>query len=358
MEQPLRSLYGGSISDLRNAAVRKSLREKLDPASLGLAFQPVRAQALAASSQSQDFGQLFLGFSFFLIFAALILVALLFQFSLEQRITEIGTLLALGFRPKQIRHLLLLEGAVIATVGGVIGVFGGIYYAKAMLLGLTTLWRDAVGTSALQYHLTPATLVMGIFASVMVSTLTLWLSIRSQAKRPAHELLSQGAELELQHFERATKKKQWSKWIALGTGFSAVALVGSAVAQNQTSNPGIFFGAGALLLISGLAFAARFLKRLGREQSADASSAALTLTSLGVRSCSRRRKRSLATIGLLACGSFLVVAVAANKLDSSRNSHEHSAGTGGFAVDRRIHSAGGSGSQHNGGSKFFRARRQ
>src|SRR5882672_4777065 len=46
----------------------------------GFQFQPVREQALAAASQSQDFGGLFIGFSFFLIGAALILMALLFQF--------------------------------------------------------------------------------------------------------------------------------------------------------------------------------------------------------------------------------------------------------------------------------------
>ena len=38
-----------------------------------------------------DFGGLFIGFSFFLIAAALLLMALLFQFGLEQRATEIGT---------------------------------------------------------------------------------------------------------------------------------------------------------------------------------------------------------------------------------------------------------------------------
>ena len=314
------------------ATVQENLRRNLDPASLGLAFQPVREQALAASSQSQDFGQLFLGFSFFLIFAALILVALLFQFSLEQRITEIGTLLALGFRPKQVRRLLLAEGTALALIGGAIGVLGGIYYAKAMLLGLTTLWREAVGTSALQFHVTSMTLLIGLFASVVVSALTLWLAIRNQARRPAHELLSQGAELEGQISPGPLARRDWTKWVAIVTGIGAVGLVAWAASQKDASNAGSFFGAGGLLLISGLAFAAAFLKRLAKgSASGDGDSSNLTLTSLGIRSCARRRKRSLATIGLLACGSFLVVAVAANKLDSNQNSRQHSSGTGGFA---------------------------
>ena len=89
--------------------IASALMRALDPARLGLVFQPLRAQALAASSEAEDFGQLFLGFSFFLILAALILMGLLFQFELEQRTAEVGTLLALGFRPRQVQITARLE---------------------------------------------------------------------------------------------------------------------------------------------------------------------------------------------------------------------------------------------------------
>src|SRR5205085_1268906 len=52
------------------AAIESHLRQAINPASLGLFFTPAREQALAASSPSFDFGQLFLGFSLFLIVAA------------------------------------------------------------------------------------------------------------------------------------------------------------------------------------------------------------------------------------------------------------------------------------------------
>src|SRR5207302_1475683 len=115
--------------------------------------------------QGQDFGQLFLGFSFFLIGAALLLMALLFQFGIEQRAPEIGTLLALGFRAKQVRRLLLAEGVGLALMGAVFGIVGGMLYAKLMVLGLSTIWRGAVGTSALRYHAEPATLAIGAISS-------------------------------------------------------------------------------------------------------------------------------------------------------------------------------------------------
>jgi len=178
---------GTSPMDLQRA-IYDRLLDNLEPSQSGLRFEPVRAQALAAANQSQDFGGLFLGFSFFLIVAALLLMALLFQFGIEQRATEIGTLLALGFTPKQVRRLLLLEGGMLALAGGLIGVVGGIGYARAMLRGLSTIWRGAVQTSALQYHVEPQTLAFGAVAAVLVAWMTVWLALRKQARQPAREL--------------------------------------------------------------------------------------------------------------------------------------------------------------------------
>jgi hypothetical protein len=84
--------------------IEQNLMANLDPAQSSLRFEAVRDQALASADQAQNFGGLFLGFSFFLIAAALILMALLFQFALEQRTGEVGTLLALGFTGKQVRR--------------------------------------------------------------------------------------------------------------------------------------------------------------------------------------------------------------------------------------------------------------
>ncbi|MBI3875863.1 MAG: ABC transporter permease, partial [Verrucomicrobia bacterium] len=174
----------------KTTELEKHLLAQLNPADFGLVFQPVREQALKAAEQSQDFGGLFIGFSFFLIVAALVLVSLLFQFGVEQRATEIGTLLALGFTPKQVRRLLLGEGAGIAALGGVLGALGAVWYARAMLHGLSTVWRDAVGTSDLRFHAEPATLAGGFAGAVLVAVFSLWLALRKQVRQPARELLS------------------------------------------------------------------------------------------------------------------------------------------------------------------------
>jgi ABC-type lipoprotein release transport system permease subunit len=321
----------GDVTALRFAAGRASeqsiqqgLASALDPAAIGLVFQPLRERALAASGQAEDFGGLFLGFSFFLIAAALILLALLFQFGLEKRAAEIGILLAVGWPPRLVRRWFLLEGLAIAMLGGLLGAAGGVLYAKGILWGLATLWRSAVAGSPLRFHVTAGSLAAGAAAGVIVSTIVIRLALRAQAGRPARELLERGGELE---GWGAKPRRSWAGWVAGVSGIAGLATVGWALARGDNAEVEAFFGGGALLLIAGIASAAV----LFRSAAGRAASRPLTLTRLGWRGCARRPNRSLATVALLAAGSFLIVAVAANKLDAMRDSRQRASGTGGFA---------------------------
>src|SRR5262249_6838814 len=105
-----------------------ALAEKLDPKAAGLVFDPIRERLLTASKGGTDFGGLFLGFSFFLIAAALMLVGLLFRLTLDRRAKEVGLLLATGYSVRQVRWLLLLEGLAIAVVGALVGLAIGVAY--------------------------------------------------------------------------------------------------------------------------------------------------------------------------------------------------------------------------------------
>jgi len=81
-------------------------------------------------------------------------------------------------------------------------------------------------------------------------------------------------------------------------------------------------------LIAGVALCAALLWSLKNS----AAAARLSLAGMGVRNSTRRRKRSLATLGLLACGSFLVVAVGVFRLDPNQGAEKRSSGTGGFVL--------------------------
>jgi len=322
------------------AALEKKILANLKPEELGLRFEPVRAQALKAAEGSQDFGGLFLGFSFFLILAALLLMALLFRFGLEQRAPEIGTLLALGFTPKQVRKLLLREGVALAFLGGIIGTLGGIWYAKAMLHGLNTIWRDAVGAASLNFHATAQTIVIGLFASVVVSAITIWLTLRKFVRRPARELLVGEIGMDASKVQSLR-----AKVIGLTALLAGIALVGWAIATGDAANAGIFFGAGALMLVAGLNFVSAWLGGLdgapvsdpagattNQKRAGSETGAPITAAALALRGCARRRKRSLATVAMLACGSFLIVSIGVFRLDANRDAWQKSSGTGGFAL--------------------------
>lgn len=330
---------GGGKSFIENAAavvvpnlkpltagdVEQKLLSQIDPALLGYVFQPIRQQALKASSSGQDFGGLFIGFSFFLITAALILVSMLFQFSVEQRATEIGTLLAIGLKPKQVRGLLLGEGVGLAVIGSLIGLAGGIYYAQAMLHALSTIWREAVGTTELAYHAGPTALVGGFVGAVFVAAFSLWLALRKHAHQPARELLA-GDELSGDTGAQAMVGPARNLWIGVLSFGSALALTGWAFKADAAVAPGAFFGAGALLLIAALCFTGVFLSRLERAGTTNAP----TLNTLGIRNITRRRKRSMATAIMLACGCFLVLSIGVFRLDENLNATERDSGTGGF----------------------------
>ncbi|MFG0318636.1 MAG: FtsX-like permease family protein, partial [Planctomycetota bacterium JB042] len=87
------------------------------------------------------------------------------------------------------------------------------------------------------------------------------------------------------------------------------------------------FGAGAATLAAGL-LACRAALRSFRVRSA----LDLTLGRVGARSAGRRPGRSLATVGLLASGVFLVVTVGIHRLDVSETAGRVDSGTGGYAL--------------------------
>ncbi|MEW6071865.1 MAG: FtsX-like permease family protein, partial [Planctomycetota bacterium] len=163
------------------AAFTSHLRGTLDPGAAGLVFRDVRGPALAAAAPATDFGGLFLGLSVFLLGAAFLLVALLLALGAQQRATEVGLLLALGFRPATVRGLLLGEGAVLAAAGAIAGAAAAASYARLVLGALATIWRGAVAGAALELHVRPSVLLAGAAASFAVALAAAWLALRREA---------------------------------------------------------------------------------------------------------------------------------------------------------------------------------
>ena len=155
LEDARRTFADGLLADLRQGEAGPGATWAAP------AIVPVRRDALEASRGSTDFGEYFAYFSFFLVVAGLLLAGLFFRLGLEQRLREVGLLEALGFTAARLRRHYLVEGLVLAGLGGLLGALAAGGYAAAVLWGLRTLWADALGTRDLVLHLRPWSPLLG-----------------------------------------------------------------------------------------------------------------------------------------------------------------------------------------------------
>ena len=322
----------GSLTAIRYSArgeppdaIAERIRQDLDPIAFGLEFQAVREQGLSSGREGVDFSGLFIGLSFFIIAAALLLTALLFSFAAENRSEETGLLLAVGFRARRILLFFLAEGAVLALAGSLSGSFLGILYNRAVLYGLSTVWRGAVQTSQLSGSIKAPTLLMGIFTATLAALAAMMMAIRRQVTRPVARLQAAPSS-----HEGAAKPSK--PWVSLGVATGSIAgililfsVFGVWSGQRATE---AFFGGGALLLIASLSLGNMLLMRFGRAQSRVVAS----IGELGIRNSTRRRRRSLTIVGLIACGIFIVTAVGANRRDLLAGAAKRDSGTGGYSL--------------------------
>lgn len=315
-----------SASDTSSDDISRSVIAEMNPAAAGLAPIAAKESALKAVSEAMDFGGLFLGMSFFLIVAELMLTGLLFAFGVQQRATEMGTLLALGFTHKMIRKLWLTEGMIIALIGAILGAGLGVLYTRALIFGLSTYWQGAVANAAIQYHGTPQTMILGAIISLLCAIAAMSLTIRKQFKHSARELLSIDLT-QTQDSDLTVKGKPWGLWISIFGMVASIAIIGGALAMNVVDLMIPFFAASSLLLLSGLGLFRHLMVR-----STSAPGATFTTRQLALQNIARRRGRSLTVVALLACGCFMVFAVAAMQEDLEAGAHHRSSGTGGYAL--------------------------
>jgi putative ABC transport system permease protein len=325
-----RSMWGNRFGDITavsytkvqggSRALEKNLNAALEPSDMGLAFSPVRDEALLGVEAAMDFGDLFLGLSFFLVVSALTLTAMLFSFSVLRRLPEIGTLLAVGFTRGRVTALVLGEGFTVALLGAVAGAPLGVLCTRALLAGLSSNWSGAVAQTPLALSVRPGTVAAGIAAASICSLAAMAVSIRSVLKQPPRALVTGALK------EGREKRPSTLLWKA---GLLLLA-VGAALAWHSdpkgASSAGLFFAAGALMLISSLLLISQPFtwSRKSRRR--------FTMGDLSWRGVSRRRGRSVTVVGLVAVSCFLVFSVSAMKEDRTSLAGGRSSGTGGFAL--------------------------
>lgn len=307
-------------------AFGKHLREAIDPAAEGLQAISIREENLTASRGATDFGEYFTYFSFFIVASALLLAALFFRLGIEQRLREIGLLRATGFPPAEVRRLFLAEGALLSILGSLIGIAGALGYGALMMWGLRSWWVGAVGTTALELHVSPVSLIIGAVSGVLVSLLCIIWTLRGVARASPRSLLTGSVE----SAEGSRKRGiAGARLMAIVCGVAGLALFAAALLKVIGEVAG-FFGAGFLLLLAALSIFSLWLR--GRRRSVIAGQGLWPLLRLGMRNATFRPGRSVLCMALIGAATFIIIAVDAFRRDSAVTSLDRRSGTGGYAL--------------------------
>lgn len=296
----------------------------LDPALFGLILEPVKRIGLESSRGTTPFEALFLGFSFFIIASALMLLSLLLRLSIERKETQIGILLATGWTRERVFRFFVLKSLPLVLLGIALGFPLGIAYAELMIYGLQHWWVDAIVVPFLTLHVSSRSLLLGFFGTIFLSLAVILYTLGSLREFSVLELLRGNRE--------SRDFSDPAKIPGTGTGLSGKIVPGifSAVfllllffglkSTDQMVRSGIFFASGAVVLVGGLYGFRTILKNLSSR-----SNPVATRESFAFCNAARNPGRSMLCVGLLSSSCFLVLAVGAFRLEG-----DDSTGTGGY----------------------------
>jgi len=295
-------------------------KEKFSFPDFGIEIQPVRETGLKAANQGVDFGQLFLGLSFFLLLSAMILTATLFGLNIENRESQVGTLVQLGFTPSDIRKVIIYEGMAIAVTGVLTGLILAVAYVHVVLSFLDNLLWDIVRTSMIL----PRMKALTTFSGALISLLAAWISIRI----PLYRFMKRTV-VSLHRSNEPVSTKESGKMIrnamilffAVATG----ALVLQLIRGGTGSEVSGFFMTGALMLCALLFFVVSIWS--GKTP---LYGDVPDMKRLWLRMIVRNRRRSVAIVSLFALGTFIVLSMGANRRFELPEYGKKSSGTGGF----------------------------
>jgi len=307
--------------ELNQKALENVLLSVMNPNLLNLSFISVRSAGVSAASNMVDFGELFLSLSFFIIFAGVLLTILIYSLNLDSRSQENGILLGLGFNKSQILRIRIYESLVTVVVGGLVGVLGGILYNNLLLKALNSVWTGVVRTNMLNVHLRGITLFTGFAIGLVVALLCIWLVTRKKLKKTASKLIQNTVDE-----NSSAKGSRISVLIAFVAALGTLAMIVYAFVSSLEQNAELLLSAGGLFMIGACAFVNRCLQKL----SSGRSIATPSILQLAMKNSARNRKRSLASVVLLALGTFSVLITGANRKTFYNSENENKSGTGAY----------------------------
>ncbi|MCX6225815.1 MAG: FtsX-like permease family protein [Bacteroidia bacterium] len=282
--------------------IESGILSHLRPSDTGIIVREPAREGLTAATSGVDFSGLFLGLSFFLVAGGIILTILLIRLGLDGRLTQIGTLRALGWPEHRIRQMLLWENSFVSCFGALIGLMLTFIYTIVIFKALNGVWNDIILTDTLRPVFKPVTLAAGMAISILVSFGSSWLALRH---------LFHHKTVALQHRSKTLDSRRYKLHLTLfsaTTGLWALVMLVFGLIRIQSVSPTFFFTAGTLLLLSLILLAIRMFRH-----SPPATNRNFSLGSFARSNLWRNSGRSLSVILLFAIGIFMVMAIGANR---------------------------------------------
>ncbi len=232
---------GENLSKLEEE-IEDVLNEYIGSGESSIFIKSIKSDALRSAEGIALFTEMFLAFSAACIIAAAVLIVLLITLRIESRMAEIGILRALGFRLGVINHIFLIEGLVIAIIGGILGALLGLFFGFFLIGGMNTFWSSVMEGSSVSFNFTLDSLIIGYCLGIIISLLTMMLALVYESKKTVIGVLRAG-------FGRRKEKKGYQVVILALLGFIVITLPVLAGYEIQGEIGLISLGFGPLLLL-------------------------------------------------------------------------------------------------------------
>lgn len=299
--------------------VSEILKKHIQISDYGFEIKDVKNEGLTAARNGTDFGQLFMGLSFFILASGILLTSLFLVFNMERRSAQINTLIALGYPSHIILKIFLFEGFLLSFFGSLLGILLSVIYNNLVFIGLNQVWYDVVRTEVLDTVIKPVTLFIGFFISLFIANLTIFITLRRflHKKRIIIRKTFSSARLKYLKIEKSA---------GIFLFITGILIIVFQLFNNQTEDAGLYFLSGTFLLVSILTGSHILLISIQQN-----SINRISYFSLGLKNITRNRTRSLTIIFLLALGTFVVVSTGSFRKDSHTGENLITGGTGGFS---------------------------
>lgn len=329
--------YPASMTDTEIAT---ALCDSISLPELGFQFQDWNAIKEKAQTPTVDFGQLFLGLSFFLIAAALLLIYLLLSLAILQRLGEFSILYYLGFSHRQIQGLVRWELGCVTLLGMVLGDFCAHWYAAGLLEWLKSLWPAAASL-----NLAPSQNTLEIWTGRII----LFAIFLATCHAPIQKIRGNAVRLFFSELPPQLTKHSWKMakifWVCIAV--MTLCIMFFFPHQDAPTLVMVFFISGFVWLCLGISGCYFWMIRpvLSKNHALATNASLATHTTKASLSASclplllhwawigiiRNRRRSMTVVSLLSCGIFVVLVVGSSQ-QIPLQSHLPQSGTGGFSL--------------------------